>query len=333
MQRNKERLALYFDLKLESVSTARGEYGKLEGLAPKTLAEMVEYVSKLKDDPKQELVWPKRTRGDVLYLVDMVAREGDDHVVLLINRCDPDAADSVFYDPATGTRTRHEKKPGEGADHSSHVALSLTPVSPNVYRAIVEMCPGLSSARIEAFLNYLFRICCMEFKQDFTVEHLAGAVEGEGAEIKPVRVRTKQKCKMMGHLSPEFEQELREGKLTSIELIRLEDQGSPWDDAGELVENSRTVKIRESAPGAVAEKWEAIQQLCGRVKDKYGQVRVTFRTTEGLTRTAKLETEGAAFAHDSKYIKKRLIDGFEKSLPAAFDAVDEEMRGKLCALL
>ncbi|UUO12736.1 hypothetical protein M6D76_08680 [Alcaligenes faecalis] len=329
MQRNKERIALYFDVKLEASSTSRGEFREIDGLVPRSLEDLTGFLQQLVSDPDRNILWPKNSRADILYLADMHVDE-DRRLILLVNRCDPRAADSVFFDPETRTRTLHEKKPGEGLDHSSHVVVSLDPFAPHMYRAVIEMCPGLSSARLEAYINFLLKECAMVYEDAFMVDHTSGAMKNG----KPVRVRIKHKCKMMGHISPEFEQELEAGTLGDIELIRLSSGAHQWDSAGSLIEKAQVVRIRESSKGAVDQKLAALKDLCGVARqENFDQVRVTFKSEDGLTRTAKIDPSSTGLAHDSKYIKKVVIGGFTTNLPTSFDSVNHELKSKLCALL
>lgn len=330
MQRNKERLVLFFDVKLEANSTSRPPYDEVIGLIPKDLSDLISFLNSLHSDPEISLNWPPNSKSDILYLADILP-DKDGKIILLINRCDRNAADSVFYDPETKTRTIHEKKSGEGLDHSSHLVISAVPFAANSYRAVLEMAPGLSGRRVEQYLNFLFKECAMKFDKEFKVLHPSGAYDKNG---KPVRVRIKHHCKMLGHMSPEFEQELNSGVLGDIELIQSKGAKDYWDTSGALIEKSRIIRIRETEKGAVNDKVGALKELCGIARGRsYEQLRVTFKTSDKLTRSAKLDTSTAALDVDSRYIKKVLIEGFKKRLPTSFDAIDPDLQEKLCELL
>ncbi|MFX5530290.1 hypothetical protein ABTD83_20610, partial [Acinetobacter baumannii] len=48
---------------------------------------------------------------------------------------------------------------------------------------------------------------------------------------------------LQGHPSEEFEKDLEGGTLGDIELLDFSEKGAEWDEQGEILENSRIVKL------------------------------------------------------------------------------------------
>ncbi|MFH7346756.1 hypothetical protein, partial [Pseudomonas syringae group genomosp. 7] len=63
--------------------------------------------------------------------------------VILINRCDPSAPESVYSNPESKERKVNEKLPGQGAEFSAHLILDTNPAKgKDNYICIIEAAYG-----------------------------------------------------------------------------------------------------------------------------------------------------------------------------------------------
>lgn len=76
---------------------------------------------------------------------------------LLISQSDLDAADPAFSIPKKRRRVV-AKDLEEGLEGSGHLVMNFTAAAPNTYSLILEGTPGLSTAKVQQYLNYLLRV-------------------------------------------------------------------------------------------------------------------------------------------------------------------------------
>lgn len=330
MQRETERLVLFFDLTLEAHSVSRTPGLSVNGLTPKSLGTLLEWVRSMSNVGPGKLAWTRRDDREVFYLADIDVDETAGYATLLINRCDKRASDIILFNPDSDVRRRIRRDPGEGADFSSHVLISLRQRMPNQYLVLVEQGPGLSSGRIEAFVNYLLRISGTVFKSELIASHPGGiSVKG-----KPYQIRMRHRCKLDGHPAPSFIRDLEAGTLRDMELISTHNRNAQWDANGYIIEKSKVVKVAPAGSGVLGAKMAAIRDLCNAaVSENYEKVKIRFKTSSELTRTVTLDAHTQGIARDSIYVRREIIEGFGEPLPSAFESINEEIKGKLTALL
>ncbi|SED35418.1 hypothetical protein SAMN02787142_3024 [Burkholderia sp. WP9] len=329
MQKDDERIVMFFDIKVETYASL-GRAGKLMGLKAHTLADLFKIVKTLRaaDDL---LSMKNRKSTEMCYLADLRLDDDLEFLVLLINRSDKAAPNFVLSDPVKRQRREIIKRKDEGADYSAHLAIRLVSVAPQTYRAILEVSPGLPSAKITAYLNHVMRLCDLAFPQAFHRPHPDGSVDRDG---NPRIVKARHRFELRGHPSTGFFKDLESGKLEGIELLDDKHKDNPWDANGYIVEEKRSVFLHESHQKIKGRIIDAVKSVCAEARKKsFDRMRVKFKTQDEISRTVTLETESAQIADDERYVKKETIRDFPAPLPASFEVISTEISERMCVLL
>jgi hypothetical protein len=318
MQKSKERLITFFDLKLTAYGLADRQKYSVPAFPLRTLISKIHALKVANQCPSL------KGKAETIYLADIDVDQAQTRAVLLINLSDKAASDTVYSAPERGHRRVLQKINDEGSDFSAHIVISLNPTD-NVYLTILEITPGLASGKITRFLTHLFKFCSRVDRAAFTQPHPNNAVDAQG---RPIRIVTRHVAQLDGHPSDELLRDLEAGTLGTIELIDKRNENLPWDNVGRTREIARTVLLR---PGQVAgTNWDRIRDALARAaREHYGEARVRFKTATKIGRTVVLETEHMNLANDSKFVKKEKLEGFANPLDSSHDAINDEMRQKM----
>lgn len=322
MQKSKERLITFFDLKLIAYGMAnRQKYG-LPAFPLRTLMEKIAVLKGAAQCPSL------KGKAETIYLADIDVDQAATRAVLLINLSDKAASDTVYSAPEREHRRVLPKIDDEGSDFSAHVVISLNPVD-NVYLTILEVTPGLASGKVTRFLTHLFKFCSRIDRATFTQPHPTNGVDAQG---RPITIVTRHVAQLDGHPSDDLLRDLQAGTLSAIELIDKRNENLPWDNAGRTREMARTVIL---SPGQVAgTNLDRIRDAFARAtREHYGEARVRFKTANNVGRSVLLETTHMNLANDFKFIKKEKLDGFANPLDASHHAINDEMRQKMLRYL
>ncbi len=278
MLHSKERMVLFFDLRLEAWGgSPRYPIHGLDPLPLRTLMKLIEALHLAEGFSK-----PSAANTATTYLADMhLARK---YVVLLINFSDSLAADPAFSNPRTRQRREVLKREGEGNDYSAHVLIYLDPLpdKPDTYLMLLEQAPGLSSVRVVNFLKYLIRRCSSKDDTPFLVPHPDGTFDKND---NPVMIKLRHKLDAGGHPSTFFQKELNEGRLLGVELVTERFHGRNWDEKAYSVEQRRSIALSPRASSHAQNWFAAVKSMAKKgASQKYETARVRFKTKNGILR-------------------------------------------------
>ena len=319
MLRNSERTVLQFDVRMEG-SAAGGRNGAISGLTPLSMKAAMQLVKRLFD--KGDLL-SRQDRSETItwYLADVEVTSG--YASLLINRSDKGSADFVLSEPRARRRRVIQKRGGEGADYSAHVVINLNAFGPNMYRASVEHCPGLSISRLEFLLNLILRTCGKEYRDEMMRPHPNGSVEKDGS---PKQVVLRNRLIFSGHPSDALLRELQSGKVESMVLIDQRQRTRPWDSNGYIIEDVREVKLKVNPAKILMAIRDTIKSVCKEADSKHwGRLRVRFQTVTGINRSVLFDTSNASVLDEDRYIKKEVLKNFSAPLTASVEKLHPEI--------
>lgn len=318
MQKSKERMVTFFDLKLTAYALAdRQKY-----LIPPLPLDMI--LAKVQALKVANICPSLKGKHETIYLADITFDVALQRAVLLINLSDKAASDTVYSDPESAQYRVLQKIGNEGSDFSAHVVINLNPVD-HAYMTLLELTPGLSSGKVTRFLTFLFKFCAKVDSGAFKQPHPNGAVNQQGV---PILVVTRHVVSLVGYPSDAFLQDIEQGTLGIIELIDKRYENLPWDTVGRTQEVVRSVKLK---PGpAAGTNFDRIRDAATRAfRDHYGEARIHFTTASKIGRTVLLETEHLNFAQESIFVKKEKLSGFVNPLPTSHEVIHQEIVGKM----
>lgn len=206
---------------------------------------------------------------------DIEIDRANEILFVLFNYADKNATDPVFENLETGDLRTEPKLDGEGVAVSAHMAIDLRPseVGMPSYRALLEDAPGIGRSKIEPFLTYLYR---MGHRIQWE------APDGSVKNCRPL-------FDITGRASDTLRNDLREGRLSMIELVQHRPEGDGFDEEGAVIEEVRTIKL-SVAPNSVG---DAAMELINRVRGRgqaMGYPNMKIRWTHGRQKSAEFGT-------------------------------------------
>lgn len=194
---------------------------------------------------------------------------------VLFAYADKNATDPVFENLETGDLRTEPKLDGEGVAVSAHMAIDLRPTEVGVssYRALLEDAPGIGRSKIQPFLTYLYR-------NGHRIQW--EAPDGSVKNCRPI-------FDISGRASDTLRNDLREGRLSMIELVQHRPEGDGFDEEGAVIEEVRTIKLSVS-PNSVG---DAAMDLINRVRGRgqeMGYPNMKIRWTHGRQKSAEFGT-------------------------------------------
>lgn len=301
------RTATFYDLKITArgVSRADGNEANFEA-DPRPLKDIYHLIEKLFKNGDQILKKGRTDKSARYYLSDLDLRKN--HLIALVNRCDPNAPDAVSSDPENKSRVVHTKPPGHGGDYSAHIIIPLQPVKgDNYYLCVIETVfgSGLHASSIMDYLRFVFSHCRKQFPEQFLIPNNNGARSADG---KSLMVRHIHNLELQAHPSSEFKAELETGVLTGIELLDFTEQGAVWDDRGAVFESAKSValKPKRSLSGNLAAMVRQVRNKASAAQD-YSQMRIRFKNEKGEPRDATIDTNTGNLIDETKYVKRHTI--------------------------
>lgn len=315
MKKN-ERLVLFFDIEV----TAESKHN----LAPKPLSirEAFEILGKI---PKENRVKYTSKNKEALYIPDI--KQYDNKIVALINKSDTTVADPVLSNPKNNERRTIEKEPNEGQDYSSHILIITNDNDPSQALALIEHCQGLGISTIKYTLESIMKNAEQICPDKFTRNHPNGEIDQEG---KSKKYNVKHSFIFKAHPSDAFKNDINNGTIRSIELIRDREKHSEFDEDSHFVEKYSTLCIKPADnKSLVGRGYVALKKLFSSKKDDYDRARIKFKTPEGMERSIEYDFYSPT-SHE--YIKKYRIDNFAEELKSSYDAIYNPIVEKMEAL-
>lgn len=191
------------------------------------LAEIAGYLKALWEEGGAFYLFDKETAS--LRIRDLDIDEENKILTLLINLSDQKVSDPVFEHLEQGTLRLEPKLEGEGVALSAHMLISLTSTQAGVstYRTILEDVPGIGRTKLQPFLRRLLKMCATA---EFTDE------DGKRKKFRPV-------TSLVGRMNSQFKDDLSNGWISGIELVRYTNGASEFDEEAYISENSRRLTL------------------------------------------------------------------------------------------
>ena len=313
MQKSDERIILFLDFELKMVTR------KYRGFAPKNSSDLVAFLEEMQT--KGQAIKKNRNETEAYYISDIDTSKSN-YVTLLINRSDKRAADPAFSNPDKKTRRVINKRSGEGQDYSSHVVwyLDEDPKRPNFYKVLFEVAPGLTTSKLQSFLNNLFKLYSKLNANKFKVKD----PDGSGKEL-----RAWPSITIHGHLCENFKKELANGKIEDIEIYTETQKMTPWDSHAYTKIHEKAVKIKLNKDKLLPANTNLLREVFKSAKQDYEYARVRYKSEDDINRSVCMLTQSFSVAKDFKLIKKKKITDFDKPLDMSYDEINVSIQDKM----
>jgi hypothetical protein len=302
------RTATFYDLKISAVGLSRAEGNQaFFDTDPRSLREICDDISQLYNTGDRIVKKGYTDTSPKLYLADI--KHQRDKIIFLINRSDPSAPDAVSTDPDAKSRVVHAKPPGHGGDYSAHVVITIDPViGDDHYLCVIETVygSGLHASSVSDYIKYLVRACKKQFPSKYMIPNINGAKTSKG---KPLMVNLVHSIEFQGHPSEEFEQDLKNGTLSSIQLLSFSNEGAVWDDKGDIKERVRTIELRpeKGLAKSLASTVRQVRNQVIRNKKEYQHVRLRFKNEDGEPKDATISADNGKLIDSHRYVKRHVI--------------------------
>lgn len=206
---------------------------------------------------------------------DLRLDEENDILFLLLAYADKNVTDPVFETLENGELRTEPKLEGEGVAVSAHMAIDLRPhqVGVSGYRALLEDVPGIGRSKIAPFLTSLYR-------QAPRIQW--AAPDGSVKNCRP-------QFDIDGRMSDTLSNDLRDGRLSMIELVQHHVDGDGFDEEGAIVEQVRTLRLSIAPQGVGEQAIELINRVRGKARE-LGYPNMKVRWTHGRQKTAEFGT-------------------------------------------
>jgi len=270
-----------------------------------------------------------KNEGEIYY-VQEIRWDDDDVCCLLINKCDKLAADPRISDPERAVWRTVEKAKTEGLDYSCHAVVRVSDDPLDAGLAIIEAVPGMAAPRVQQFLNAMLRLTKTHFPDEFKFPHPNGAVDGQG---DPVTYSARMLISLDGHVSESLEHDLTEGVIGGVELITERNAEVQLDQAGYVREKKAQLEVSLSPTVAKGRKVRILRHFLNSRSNAYEKAKIRFKTEEGDQRSVTVRSADFTVGLDTAYVKRALVNGFERDLEQSYTALNEEMVEKLKSLL
>ncbi|MEX5576114.1 hypothetical protein Q1J52_24580 [Pseudomonas lijiangensis] len=315
------RVATFFDMKLLARGRSRAEGNTADFPAtPKSMQEIKEIVEQLIDNGDNFLSKGHSDKADKYHIAHTDTVNG--YWVLLINRCDPSAPDSVYSNPESKQRKVNEKLPGQGSEFSAHLILDTKPAKgKDYYFCVIEAAygSGLGSSAITNFFAHVIRHCKKQKPDLFKIPNIDGSCNKKGIQNK---VHLAHDVELQGHISDTFKTDLQKGTLGGIELISHKKVGNKWDDAGFVKEKHRIIKLNLEKD-LIGDAVKTVKDVLKNAKtDGIDQMRVSFKDTSGSPNNALLSVDTGQLADDGRYLKRYYISSANNVSSASIEEVN-----------
>lgn len=316
-----KRAATFYDMKLFARGRSRAEGNTADFPAtPKPMTEIKKLVESLLEDGDNFLSKGHSEKSDKYYIAHSDTIKG--YWVLLINRCDPSAPDSVYSNPESNERKVNEKLPGQGAEYSAHLIIDLKPIKDkDYYFCIIEGAfgSGLGSSTVTSYFAHIIRHCKRQKPLLFKIPNIDGS-SGKNGQIN--KVHLVHDVELQGHISDTFKADLQNGALGDIELISHEAVGGKWDNAGFVKEKHRIIKLTLQKD-LIGDAVKTVKDILKNAKaGGIDQMRVRFKDNTGSPNNALLSVDTGKLAENGRYLKKYNISSANNVSSASIEKVN-----------
>lgn len=257
-------------------------------------------------------------------IADMTAIEPDTRfVTLLLHINDINAPDAMFCDIDTDDHRSEAKKPNEGRPETVHLMIDCES-SNNIYMGLLEVGDRLNRGQVERYLNRLLRKIRKNNKDAFTYNHPDGAI----INGKPHRASVKPRIELNGHLSEEFLEEIKKGKLSGISLVS-------WSEKHIGTGETKLIKpIHSELRLSPVTSWQDDKVGCitdamkMAKKREYAAVKVMFKSEDGSPHTCEIDAQTGSARNDG-FIKRSRINRRDLMLGEAEEKINSELESEI----
>lgn len=257
-------------------------------------------------------------KSAAIRIIDMKLDPDKKVAILLIQYADTNISDPAFSNLETGILRVEPKLEGEGVAVSAHLVISLESSQSNdsSYLALLEDVPGIGKTKIEPFLT-------SEFKNVSIY-----SFENEENRVKPCY----PVANMDGFMAQTLRDDLAEGSLQHIELVKPSPRGGDLDEPGFAREISRNIQIKPSKPYVGDEALGIINRIKEKAKNKgYLDMRIRFKKPQGKQRSILIGT-AREDAGDALYTKCDMIKVLNP-LPQCLEKIRDDVSESITQLL
>lgn len=294
----------------------------------KSSSELIEGIQYLLENDKVVQFFDNRKKTIFLSDIEII----DEKAILLINISDRAASDITFSDPTLHKRRVASKEPGEGIEVSTHLIWDLTSIEskPNAYTMLLEHSIGMSTGRINNYLNFLLREIAKEFPGKYSTPHPDGILNKNG---NPKYVKYVSKLSLQGKISDELISDLNLGSLQDIEIYTEQRHGVSWDGPGAVFTDREIIRLKPRHKKSVGGWWKVVKSAVKKDPDNYEFATIHFNDRDEIPRQATIYSDTLRIANDFKYVKKGVITDFVVPLVTGYEKINQEIIGKMLELV
>lgn len=191
---------------------------------------------------------------------------------ILFQHANTDTADPAFSHLKTGTLRVEPKLSGEGVAVSAHLVidLSVNARAPGVHEAVLEAVPGLTRTYVQAGMRAILKQFAPYDFQDHN---------GQRRPARPL-------VEITPRLSERFLQDLAEGRLSDITLLKRENASDLFDDDPRVVVKEGSLKVAAVDKVSGKTAIEVVNSVIRRGRtDGWTNVRVAYTDRDGTPKS------------------------------------------------
>ncbi len=248
-----------------------------------------------------------------LSIKGMELSEKETTILFAIGDCG--LSDPVFDHLPTGKQRVAKKAAGEGVSFACHMMISLEPDTNGSYPLALENVPYLSRGTLEPFMKRLVKNSGYEFAE----------IDANGKSIV-----VRPNFSIDGDLSQRLKDELENGAIEGIVLVRQTKFGQGLDEAGYFRETSMQIKLKADEN---ADPFSVIAKLRARAKKmNMDIVKVRYVREDEKIRTINYPANQAYDPRDALNVRCELLE-FKHDLPNSRTQIDKNVQKQMRKLL
>ena len=237
-------------------------------------------------------------------------------LVCLLAMSDTRRPDQVFTNPVDDERRVLQKLEGEGLDCSCHVVISCNPTQPgsSSYKLAVENVPTFSVSFVARYIRFVFRK--LSILRDISVASPTGEMVNGVPEMVSLIVQSE----LRGVPSGELLNDLENGVLSEIELVREISAGGGWDEGNYVVEKTNKIIVKPRVATSGAFVMQTLRSACAKgVAQQYSTATIRWKSS-GNQKSAKFSCDDVGLLSD-RYIKRESFVLADR-LPASCEEIN-----------
>lgn len=317
------RIVLHGKLKFEKIFRQKSMQGEEENLPIISVATILEKLKNLNS------FGVERDKNKVIIkLQDVQRSECGNYIAILLNVINKNGAATIVRDTITNDKNELVlSNPNQGYEASCHVVINLNQDRVGTYSTVFEVVPKLSHSRLVGVLNKALLKLSDQESDLYRVDKDCQAIT-EDTKKKDI-VSFKHHCTLTLDPDESFIQELRDGHVSNIKLIKYSTDIIPLPDRQEAIYTKK--HILELEPSAERRNYLNIFREIAQTDlgEEYDQISFSFKQDAGQ-RTAKFDLRDIRLEGLEKVIvKKSLLENFSEALKDSYDVVQNEIFDKI----